>query len=60
MHIPSSPNKLPEDITETVRRALIEDLGSGDITATLIPEHKHAQGCIVSKDTGSNDKRAAL
>ena len=52
MNRPSPPNQLPEDITETVRRALAEDLGSGDITAALIPEHKHAKGHIVSKDTG--------
>ena len=52
MNRPSCPNKLPEDIAETVRRALAEDLGGGDITAALISEHKHAQGYIVSKDTG--------
>ena len=52
MNRPSRPSKLPEDISETVRRALAEDLGGGDITAALISEHKHAQGYIVSKDTG--------
>ena len=52
MNRPSCPNKLPDDIAETVRRALAEDLGGGDITAALISEHKHAQGYIVSKDTG--------
>jgi len=52
MNSPSSPNQLPEDLTETVRRALTEDLGSGDITAALIPEHKHAEGRIISKDNG--------
>ena len=52
MNRPSCPSKLPEDIAETVRRALAEDLGGGDITAALISEHKHAQGYIVSKDTG--------
>ena len=39
-------------MTETVRRALTEALGSGDITAALIPAHKHAEGSIVSKDNG--------
>ena len=52
MNSPSPPNQLPEDLTETVRRALTEDLGSGDITAALIPEHKHAEGRIISKDNG--------
>ena len=52
MNSPSPPNQLPEDITETVRRALTEDLGSGDITAALIPAHKQAEGRIVSKDNG--------
>ena len=52
MNSPSPPNQLPEDMTETVRRALTEDLGSGDITAALIPAHKYAEGRIVSKDNG--------
>ena len=52
MNRPSCPNKLPDDIAETVRRALAEDLGGGDITAALIPAHKHAEGRIVVKTTG--------
>ena len=46
------PHSIPEDIAETVRRALAEDLGDGDITAALISGHKHARGRIISKDTG--------
>jgi len=30
--------KLPNDITDTVRRALAEDVGSGDLTASLVPD----------------------
>ena len=32
------PEQASEDIAETVRRALAEDLGGGDITAALISE----------------------
>ncbi len=32
-----SKAKLPEDIAESVRRALAEDVGAGDLTAALIP-----------------------
>lgn len=29
---------LPEDIPDTVERALLEDIGSGDLTASLVPD----------------------
>ncbi len=29
---------LPDDITDTVQRALAEDVGSGDLTASLVPD----------------------
>ena len=38
MNSPSSPNQLPEDLTETVRRALTEDLGSGDISSAGVQQ----------------------
>jgi nicotinate-nucleotide pyrophosphorylase (carboxylating) len=34
---------LPKDIAETVARALAEDLGSGDVTAALIPADRRAR-----------------
>ncbi|HEY9199620.1 MAG TPA: nicotinate-nucleotide diphosphorylase (carboxylating), partial [Gammaproteobacteria bacterium] len=34
-------------IQATVRRALAEDIGSGDVTATLIPEDARATARVV-------------
>jgi len=42
--------QLPSDITQTVARALEEDVGSGDITAALIPESTNSQARLVSRD----------
>jgi nicotinate-nucleotide pyrophosphorylase (carboxylating) len=38
------------DVTETVQRALAEDIGSGDITAELIPADKNAQARIITRE----------
>lgn len=43
---------LPPDLDEQVRRALAEDIGSGDITAQLIPAGKLATGRILSREAG--------
>lgn len=45
---PTIPN--PLDIQHTVKAALAEDIGSGDITASLIPAHKLAKARIVSRE----------
>lgn len=39
---PNQAPQLPDDIAEQVRLALKEDIGSGDVTAALIPENKTA------------------
>lgn len=39
-----------EDITATVARALAEDIGHGDITATLIPEQASARATVISRE----------
>lgn len=41
---------LPDDIDSTVQRALEEDVGSGDITALLIPEQATARGHILCRE----------
>jgi nicotinate-nucleotide pyrophosphorylase (carboxylating) len=41
---------LPTDISETVQRALQEDIGSGDITSQLIPAHVQAQAQVISRE----------
>ena len=38
------------DITETVRRALAEDVGAGDLTAALIPAHARAQAQVITRE----------
>ena len=43
-------DSLQASITEEVRRALIEDIGSGDITAALIPAERQAQATIISRE----------
>lgn len=40
---------LKEDIVATVRHALSEDIGSGDVTAQLIPAEQHAVARVISR-----------
>lgn len=42
---------LPTDIRETVRRALQEDVGSGDVTAALIPADLWATATVVARES---------
>ncbi|GMR17805.1 MAG: carboxylating nicotinate-nucleotide diphosphorylase [Gammaproteobacteria bacterium] len=37
-------------IQQTVRNALAEDIGDGDLTATLIPESDRASACIICRE----------
>lgn len=41
--------KLPNDIAETVQRALAEDIGPGDLTALLIPDDTQAEAEVVTR-----------
>jgi nicotinate-nucleotide pyrophosphorylase (carboxylating) len=38
------------DTADTVRRALAEDVGDGDLTAALVPEGAHAEATIVARE----------
>ena len=40
----------PRDIAETVARALNEDVGSGDVTAALIPEDRRATAYVIVRE----------
>jgi nicotinate-nucleotide pyrophosphorylase (carboxylating) len=40
------------DIQDTVRAALAEDIGSGDITAALIPASTHASARVITREDG--------
>ena len=45
--------ELPQDILEAIRRALAEDIGSGDVTTnSIIPEAARMGGQIIAKETG--------
>jgi nicotinate-nucleotide pyrophosphorylase (carboxylating) len=43
---------LQQDIYNSVKRALIEDVGDGDITAMLIPEEQQAHAQIITREPG--------
>src|SRR5512134_3235579 len=40
---------LPNDIPDTVRRALTEDVGTGDLTAALIPTDTQAEAQVITR-----------
>ena len=45
------PEATAADIPATVARALQEDIGTGDITAMLIPTDKQARAAVISRET---------
>lgn len=45
-----NPPDLPADLSDTVRRALQEDIGSGDLTAQLIDAEARAHGKVISRE----------
>ncbi len=42
--------QLPENIEETVQRAIEEDIGSGDVTADLIDPTQQSQASVICRD----------
>jgi nicotinate-nucleotide pyrophosphorylase (carboxylating) len=46
-----SKAKLPEYIAESVRRTLAEDVGPGDLTASLIPAETQAEAELVTRES---------
>jgi len=45
-----STPKLPNDVIETVRRALAEDVGPGDLTAALTPADARAEAQVITRE----------
>jgi len=41
---------LPPDLREQVERALAEDLGSGDLTASLVPAGRNARATVITRE----------
>lgn len=52
MPIPELATVDPGIILENVRAALTEDIGSGDISARLIPADQHARASIITREDG--------
>jgi nicotinate-nucleotide pyrophosphorylase (carboxylating) len=42
---------VPADLQEQVRRALAEDIGSGDLTAALIPEGRAGRATVITRES---------
>ncbi len=40
----------PDDLTDQVKRALQEDIGSGDVTAALVPADRIARATVVTRE----------
>jgi nicotinate-nucleotide pyrophosphorylase (carboxylating) len=45
--------RFPADLSDTVRRALAEDVGSGDLTAKLINAETIARGKVISREAAT-------
>lgn len=45
-----TPSHLPSDLKKVVQTALAEDIGSGDISAALIPADKQSRAQIISRE----------
>ena len=41
---------LPDDLTRTVSRALEEDVGTGDLTAALVPADRSARATVITRE----------
>jgi nicotinate-nucleotide pyrophosphorylase (carboxylating) len=50
MRSPSEPTALPADLSEQVARALLEDIGSGDVSAQLIAAERPARAHVISRE----------
>lgn len=43
--------KLPDNIADIVEKALAEDVGSGDLTAQLVPAERQARAQVISRES---------
>jgi len=46
------PYPLADEITRNVAAALIEDIGAGDLTASLVPAARQVQATVISREPG--------
>jgi nicotinate-nucleotide pyrophosphorylase (carboxylating) len=48
---PTPANPVPQNLPDVVARALAEDVGSGDLTAALIPPERLGRASVISRNT---------
>jgi nicotinate-nucleotide pyrophosphorylase (carboxylating) len=53
-------SQLPADLPDQVSRALREDIGSGDVTAALIPARQQARARVLCREAGGALRRALV
>ena len=44
--------ELPADLAAQVEAALREDIGSGDVTAALVPAPQQVRGSVITREDG--------
>ncbi len=49
-HDPDAALVLPADLSDTVAVALAEDVGSGDLTAALVPAGRHGRATVITRE----------
>jgi nicotinate-nucleotide pyrophosphorylase (carboxylating) len=47
---PTPANPVPQNLPDVVARALAEDIGSGDLTAALIPQERLGRASVISRN----------
>jgi nicotinate-nucleotide pyrophosphorylase (carboxylating) len=47
---PNRPIPVPPDLADQVERALAEDIGSGDVTAALIPPERAGRAAVITRE----------
>ena len=52
MHNQLNPKYLALEIKRNVAAALAEDVGSGDISASLIPQGQQAKATVITREDG--------
>lgn len=49
-HDPDAPISLPADLSQTVAAAIAEDVGSGDLTAALVPAGRRGRATVITRE----------
>ena len=52
MHNQLDPQSLADEVKKNVAAALTEDVGSGDISASLIAQDQQASATVITRENG--------